>query len=82
MKQENINQIGLLLAVFSFVIGTALFLIYKISHSENVLIIGLLYVTVTVLINTLTLLYFAVMILLDQKKWKTYLQLKRYLSML
>ncbi|MGH2664330.1 hypothetical protein [Flavobacterium sp.] len=52
----NTFSFSTLIAIFSFLIGTVLFLLFIIIPSQNLLIIGFLYVATAVFINLIILI--------------------------
>jgi len=51
---QSTNRSALMIATFSFLIGTILFLMYLITAWEQVIIIGLFYVLIALVFNTIT----------------------------
>ena len=75
METTSINQItiiGKTLAKYSFLIGTGLFLIYCITRLTHLIPIGILYICLTMIANTIILATLFIMIIIYPKD---YLQL-------
>ncbi|WP_299442302.1 hypothetical protein [uncultured Aquimarina sp.] len=51
---QSVNRNALMIATFSFLLGTILFLIHLITAWEKIIIIGLFYVLIAVILNGIT----------------------------
>ena len=54
--KQNINRKGLAVAIFSFLLGTLILLLYLITSAEALLVGGLFYVMIAFVLNSITLI--------------------------
>jgi O-antigen/teichoic acid export membrane protein len=74
-QAQKAGQFSTQLAIVSFVIGTILFLINNAFHFPDLLFIGLLYIGIAFILNTITFFYLIYFIIIEREQ-KEYFFLK------
>jgi hypothetical protein len=65
-QAQKAGQFSTQLAIASFAIGTALFLVNNTFHFSDLLFIGLLYVSIAFVFNTITFFYLIYFMIIEQ----------------
>jgi len=67
---QSINKNALIIATFSFLLGTILLLLHLVTTGEQILIVGLFYVLIAIVLNSITFIGLVANALINYQYYK------------
>ncbi len=72
-QAQKAGKFSTQLAITSFIIGTILFLVYNTFHVQDLLFIGLLYIGIAFILNTITFFYLIYFMIIEREQKQYFL---------